>query len=292
MILIPPVCRSEILEHLHSGHLGVNKMKSLSRLMCWWPGINSDINDFARSCGQCKLVKPDTHPQLIAWPLSYKPWQRVHVDYCGPFVGGLFALVIIDSYSKWPEVYFTKKQTTAFTISALRKTFSREGIPQVIVSDNGSPFTSHEMKEWLNSIGCYQVFTPPRHPQSNGQAESFVKTLKLAIEAMSPNSIDALEKATENLLLQYRNAVHSSTKHRPAELFKGRKLRNVGNLDTARVIFQKGNSLSPTNGIVLQQQGQRLLVLLDLEDGSIHRRHIDQVTLCSDPQEMGGVTCG
>jgi hypothetical protein len=33
-----------------------------------------------------------------------KPWTRLHVDYAGPFLGKMF-LVLIDSHSKWMDVY-------------------------------------------------------------------------------------------------------------------------------------------------------------------------------------------
>ena len=39
-VLIPPVCRQTMLEHLHLGHLGRDKMLSLGRLLCWWPTMN------------------------------------------------------------------------------------------------------------------------------------------------------------------------------------------------------------------------------------------------------------
>lgn len=287
-IIIPPVCRKAILDHLHSGHFGIDKMKSLSRLLCWWPNINDDIKQTAKNCEQCSIGKAKSMHQLQAWPVANSPWQRVHVDYCGPFVGGVYALVIIDAFSKWPEVYFSRNQSAAFTIKALRKTFSREGIPQVMVSDNGGSFTASEMKDWLHSIGCVQVFTAPRHPQSNGQAENFVKTLKSAIGTANPRNLEEMESIADNLLLQYRNAEHATTKHRPAELFKGRVLRNSATMDTAEVWFYKGNGLIPTKGFILQSIGNKMFNILDPEDGSMHRRHVDQVTIVGSSNEDPG----
>jgi putative transposase len=108
--------------------------------------------------------------------MSCEAWQRIHADYCGPFLGKFYALVIIDSYSKWPEVILTNSATAEFTQRAFRKVFSREGVPQALVTDNGPHFVGESFKTWIASIGCKHLYAPPRHPQSNGLAENFVKT--------------------------------------------------------------------------------------------------------------------
>ncbi len=104
------------------------------------------------------------------------PWQRIHADYCGPFLKQYYARILIDSYSKWPEVFLTLKADGAFTKLAMRITFSRLGVPLTVVTENGTHFASSEVQDWLKSVGCRQVFTTPRHPESNGLAENFVKT--------------------------------------------------------------------------------------------------------------------
>ena len=100
--------------------------------------------------------------------------QRIHADYCGPFIGKYYALVIQDAFSRFPEVFLTTSASSQFTKEALQKFFSREGIAQVLVTDNGSHFAAKDLQQWLKSIGCHSLFIAPRHPQSNGQAENFV----------------------------------------------------------------------------------------------------------------------
>ena len=281
-ILIPPSCRQDILKNLHLGHLGRDKMLSLSRMLCWWPSINADIKNFTRDCNRCK-TKPRTHPNWTPWPIAYKPMQRIHADYCGPFLHNYWALVVQDSYSKFPEVFLTSNATADFTKKALQKFFAREGIPLAIVTDNGTHFSAQHLQTWLRSLGCCPVFTPPRHPQSNGQAENFVKTLKTAINATSPTTFEALDRSIDTFLLQYRNATHATTGKSPAVLFKGRNLRSFNNLDTTDIIFYRGNNNRPCEGLVIGQIGQRLFNVMDTSDGTLHRRHLDQVTF-SPPQ--------
>ncbi|WP_353806028.1 integrase catalytic domain-containing protein [Acinetobacter baumannii] len=95
--------------------------------------------------------------------MSTDAWQRVHADYCGPFLSKYYALIIVDSYSKWPEVIFTTSFTAEFTTQALRKVYILEGVPSVLVTDNGTHFAASCVTELLKSVGC-------RHPCSNGQA--------------------------------------------------------------------------------------------------------------------------
>ena len=253
-------------------------MKSLARQMCWWPDVDADILVTAKNCEAC-LHKQKSRPKnWTPWPESFAPWQRVHVDFCGPFLNRYYALVLIDSYSKWPEVFMTSMPTASFVIQALRKCFSREGIPQVLVTDNGSQFCAAEMKTWLDSIGCRHLRTAPRHPCSNGAAENLVKTVKSALASANPKSFAELEAFLDNFLLQYRNAAHATTKESPARLFKSRALRSsLRCLDSSEVIYFRGNDIRPTRGIITRTLGQSMVEITDLEDATVHRRHIDQL---------------
>lgn len=285
--LIPPACRNDVLHHLHMGHLGRDKMKSLARLLCWWPSIDGDIGSYLRDCRACLRSKPrrQSHPDWKPWPIPFNPMQRVHADYCGPFLGKYYALVVEDAYSKFPEVFLTPKADTEFTKRALRKFFAREGIPQALVTDNGTHFTGDVLQSWLLSVGCRAVFTAPRHPSSNGLAERFVRTLKTSIAASDPSTIDELEQVIETFLLQYRNAVHPTTGKSPAMLFKGRSLRTSLDVDTTDVLFYRGNNSRPCRGLLLGKIGNRMFHVLDRDDGSVHRRHMEQMEVTAQPKE-------
>ena len=149
--LIPPSDRKDFLDYIHSSHLGIKKTKSLTRSTCFWPEMEKDIIYYITNCKKC-LSKPTTVLNCHSWPGTYQPMQRIHCDYCGPFLSKYYALVIIDSYSKWPEVYLTLNTTSTFTKTALRKFFSREGIAQCIVTDNGRHFSAIDLQNWIKSI--------------------------------------------------------------------------------------------------------------------------------------------
>ena len=276
--ILPPVCRKPMLEHLHSGHLGRDKMKSLARALCWWPTMNADIADYVGNCTHCKRHKPKSHSNWRPWPNTYEPMSRIHADYCGPFLGKYYALIIEDSFSRYPEVFFTTSATANFTMTALRKFFTREGIPQTLVTDNGQHFSAKELNDWLKGIGVIHLYSAPRHPCSNGLAERFVQTLKNAIKSAGKiTTYNELDKFVDNFLFQYRNAIHTTTNKTPSLLFKGRNLRSSAALDTTEVLFYRGNDSRPTTGVITRQVGKKMVEIIDEEDGSIHRRHMDQI---------------
>ena len=83
-----------------------------------------------------------------------------------------------------------KSASSSATITKLRALFATHGIPDSIVSDNGSPFVSAEMKHFLSANGVRQITSSPYHPTSNGLAERAVQTCKAAIKKMNGTSLD------------------------------------------------------------------------------------------------------
>jgi hypothetical protein len=79
-------------------------------------------------------------------------------------------------------------------------------------------------------------------------------------------------------LLQYRNSVHTSSKHSPSELVHGRSVR-MNAVGATEITFNRGNEYREHSGISLGPCGNRMMKILDLDDGSVHTRHIDQVAL-------------
>lgn len=277
-LLIPRGERQAVLQLLHEGHMGADKMKSIARQCVWWPGLDSDVTRYAKGCIACQENKDHGSPrQWTSWPDETEKWSRVHVDYAGPMKGDNYLLVIIDAFSKWAEVHVTKSTTSAETIRRLRRTFSQEGIPATLVSDNGPQFTSKEMEGWLRGIGCRHVLTPPYHPRSNGLAERFVRDLKNHLRA-SGKAEDDLQTSVDRFLLQYRNSQHSTTGKAPSELMRGHFLRTA-TLSLARepvwVKTYRNETEKWRAGEVVSREG-KAIVGVQLDDGKYGRFHREQ----------------
>ena len=222
-VVVPEKLRSRIIEELHEGHVGVVKVKALARNYVWWPKIDREIEELTKSCAGCQQNR-NSPPEAPIHPWEYpdKPWTRIHVDFAGPFLGSMF-LIIVDSYSKWPIVKQMRKTTSSQTIEVLRTVFSDWGLPTQIVSDNGPQFISEEFKTFLRENGIQQILSAPYHPKTNGLAERFVQTFKLAMKA-AKNDYGTIQTKLAKCLIVYRNTPHSTTKECPSTLFLGRKL--------------------------------------------------------------------
>ena len=157
-VVVPQEYRQQTLELLYSAHPGVVKMKLLARGYVWWPNIDSDIEVLAKRCIGCQKhhQNPSKAP-LHPWEWPSTPWKRIHIDFAGPFMDNMF-LISVDAHSKWPEVIPITKTTATKTTQALRTIFSRNGLSEQIVNDNGPQFVSEEFQQLIKLNGITHGF--------------------------------------------------------------------------------------------------------------------------------------
>lgn len=222
---IPASLQPYILKELHSTHSGIVRMKRLARRYCYWPKIDSDIEKLVRSCSACAVnQRMPAQIRTHSWEEPTVNFERVHMDYAGPFQG-YYIFILIDAKSKWPEVRLSRSApTSASTIDFLQDIFSFHGFPSLLVSDNATIFTSTEFNTYCRTCGIAQRFIAPGHPATNGQAERFVQTLKHALKTCLEASDVPIPKLVRNILLRYRATPLNSGKS-PAELYLQRQLR-------------------------------------------------------------------
>lgn len=305
-MIIPQSLKETVLAELHKEHMGVSRMKALARSHVWWTGLDKDVEALAKSCKACLAVKqtPANAP-LHPWIWPSQPWQRIHIDFAGPFMDKSF-LIVVDAHSKWAEVVEMSTTTTAKTITALRHLFATHGIPEQIVSDNGPQFTSLDFEEFTRKNGIKHTRSSPYHPASNGEAERFVRTFKEAMKAGKGDGL-TLAHRVENFLLTYRTTPHSTTSTPPCELLMGRSLRTRWDLMKPDIresvnrrqakqkerhdqharprLLYTGQSVMAKNfrsgedwvpGVIVQQLGP-LTYLVDVSEGRIWKRHVDHL---------------
>ena len=136
----------------------------------------------------------------------------------------LHLLVFIDRYSRFPEVEIVKSTRAAIVIPKLYRIFSVHGIPKIVMSGTGPPFSSVEFARYATTLGFTHQFSAPYWPQANGEVERFHQCLEKAIQiAVLEGKV--WKQELQRYLFQYRVTPHSITSVAPCELLFNRKLR-------------------------------------------------------------------
>lgn len=222
---IPETMRKTVLKELHASHLGVVKIKMFARSYVWWPAIDSMIENFVKERKICLIErkKPANTP-LTTWPWPSHTWSRIHCDFAGPILGNIY-LVVLDAYSKWPEIINFKSNTKAYKlIEEFKKLFIRYGLPLHCVTDGGPQFRSELFKTFLKANGVYHSFPPPYYPATNGAAENFVQMFKSKVGKIVKGG-QTLEAVVNKFLFDYRSVPHCTTGMSPAYMMYKREPR-------------------------------------------------------------------
>ena len=225
-VVIPESLRDVMLQELHAEHLGIVSMKRLARGYLWWPGLDSNLEEIAHNCEICQALRnsPAVAP-LHPWTYPSTVFERVHIDFAEK--DKMYYLILVDSYSKWVEVFPMRTTTAEKTIEVLRGCFARFGLPQMLVSDNGPQFTSSLFQNFMQSNGIEHKLVPAYHPSSNGAAERTVQIVKRALEKISrEKERDGSFRYLSQFLFTYRITPQSTTGKSPSELFLKRVPRS------------------------------------------------------------------
>ena len=130
---------------------------------------------------------------------------------------------IIDAHSKWMDIHCVNSATSSVTIDKMRSIFSSHGLPEIVLSNNGSNFVSSEFKSFLQKNGIKHITSAPYHPITNGLVERAVQTLKQGMKKQGDGSVDT---KLARFLLNFRITPQSTTGESPAQLRWGRSLKS------------------------------------------------------------------
>eukprot|EP00731_Ephydatia_muelleri_P021930 Em0014g521a len=218
-VVVPTKLRPEVLQTLREAHPGVVRMKALAQGTVWWPGVDKDIEDKVKACARCQVNRKTPLP--VPWEFPVQAWSRLHVDFTNLFQGKLF-IILVDTHSKWLEVAVVSSCSSLCAIRFLRNVFATHGIPEQLVSDNGSAFTSSEFKKFVNRNAIRHTTSALYHPASNGLAERAVQTFTSALIKFGGD----VETSLAHFLFTYRLTPHVTMGLTPAEMLLGRKPRS------------------------------------------------------------------
>jgi len=226
-IYVPPNCRSSVIKICHdlpsAGHYGFNKTISLIKRDFWWPSLSSDVKDYVRSCEICCRAKPSRHkPYGFLNPLdiSERPWSSIGLDFITdlPVSDGFNCiLVVVDRLTKMIHLIpFRNIPSAVDTADAfMNSIFKLHGLPNEIISDRGSQFTSKFWSALCNSLNVNLKFSSPYHHQSNGQTERVNSVVEQYLRCFSNYKGSNWKRYLNFAEFSYNNAVQESTGFSP-----------------------------------------------------------------------------
>ena len=222
-----------VLREVHEGicgnHIGARTLAGkVLRQGYYWPTILQDATDLVKKCRICqehaKISRLPSEP--LTSITSPWPFQQWGLDILGPLPISKgqckFIIVAVDYFTKWAEAEplatITEKKIRNFVWRAI---ICRFGIPRALVSDNGKQFDNTKFKYFYAELGIKNYYSSPAHPQSNGQAEVTIRTLKAALktklEDLKGNWVEYLPE----VLWVYRTTQKSATWETPFSLAFG-----------------------------------------------------------------------
>ena len=229
-LVIPEKLVENILSLAHSsllaGHTGRRRTQWRILQNFWWPRLNRDILQYCRSCSTCqKEGAPKRRAMLQPLPAVDQPFKRIAIDIVGPLPrtkqGFKYILTVIDHSTRFP-LAVPLKETSAKTVAeALQNhVFCMFGLPEELISDQGTNFTSEVMAALLDSLDVTHIKTTPYHPETNGMLERFHRSLKQSLRKSIPEKQD-WDKYLYTALFTARDSPCSATGFSPLELLLG-----------------------------------------------------------------------
>ena len=183
--------------------------------------MNSEIENSVSKCLICSTYRrSNLREPLLSHPVPQRPWVRVGAD--------LFELnfhsflVLVDYYSGYIKVEQLRDTKSEVSVKLCKSQFTRYGIPDTLVTDNGPQFSSEAFRDFTHHYGFRYCTSSPHYPQSNGRAEKAVQTIKSLVKKANDDGKDIYLA-----LVELRNTPINEQLGSPAQRLMGRRTRTL-----------------------------------------------------------------
>lgn len=208
--------RTAALRQLHSRHPGISCMKAIVCSTVYWSNLDREIESKVKGCTRFMEVQKNP-PQLddSHWPDPERPWSQIHIDFVG-LINSLNFLVVVDKYSKWPEIF-----TMNATITVLRRLFSQHGLPETLVSQ----IMGHSSHQICSNISARRTVLHMSNHHLTTHSQIDEQNI-LLIHSSAPYCMWGGDSRGDITNLTYHSTPNVSVKERktPAEALMGWKL--------------------------------------------------------------------
>ena len=143
-----------------------------------WLGLNKEIENHVMLCEPCQVLSRSQQKEpAIPMKIPSRPWQKLGVDLFPH--DSLWYIIVADYNSKCPQIFQLAAISTKNMISALKFCFSKFGMPEEVISDNGPQFTVGEYQDFAAQYGFGLTTSSPYYPKGHDFIESRFKSSKI-----------------------------------------------------------------------------------------------------------------
>ncbi|KAK5988430.1 Transposon Tf2-11 polyprotein-like protein [Cladobotryum mycophilum] len=293
-LYVPVGMRKEILMLIHddpaAGHQGVTRTLKRARLWYTWPGMREDIVEHIRFCHECQTSKGRQHlpyGELAALPIPNEPFEEISMDFITglPSVVDIHGrkrdaiLVIVDRLTKYCVFVATSKSLTAEGLAniLLDKIFRDYGIPEGIVTDRGSLFTSGYWRTFCHLIAMKRRLSTAFHPQTDGQTERMNQGIEHYLRTYGASQQDDWVDWLPLAQFAYNTGSHASTGESPAKALRGYEPRGPGAArEDLRIVNEQGGLRSEELRKNLEAIKERLAKAQETYAKYYNKKHINK----------------
>jgi len=224
--------KQQILREYHDaplgGHQGVTRTTNRIRLAHNWTGLTKDIEEYVAKCKFCqknKLNKKTKMP-LVITETSNKPFEKCALDIVGPLTvttsGNKYLLTFQDDLTKFSKaIPIPNQEATTVAKEFVTKIICEHGIPETVLTDQGTNFLSEVFKNVCKLLKITKVQTTAYHPESNGALERSHRTLAEYLRHYINEDQTDWDEWIPYAMFTYNTTPHTATTYTPFELLYG-----------------------------------------------------------------------
>lgn len=210
---IPSALTQELIRNSHKptvkSHCGIGKTLALLKQYFFWPRMAVQVRNYINNCSLFKEIKAPNRilrPEMGSETVTYRPWQKIFIDYI---------FIILDHLTKFVILKAMRKASAVNVVRFLEsEVFHKFGVPQVVHSDNGKQFVAVEFSSLLSKYGCHHIRNAVYSPQANA-SERVNRSIVSSIRTYVSNDQRDWDRHLSAIECSLRSTIYNSTQFAP-----------------------------------------------------------------------------
>ena len=127
------------------------------------------MEELVDKCDKCSKERKNRVVPMIPSDVPERPWQTVGSDLFE--LNGSYYILVVDYVSEFVKIAKLNNTSSASIVNNLKSIFARHGIPEIVVTDNGSQYSSQTFTAFADAHGFTHRTSSPRYQQSRESYE-------------------------------------------------------------------------------------------------------------------------